>query len=537
MSRVSQLAGFFSSSVEDRKKQREIKKDVAKLADLDDEGRFEMEDKITLDYIPELCRMIFANAGNLELEESDEELDYDSPEVLAAEHLEALMSEDSNGMVQSHLIHHFPSSFPNHALVDHVSYLFTNESVRPQSLRKLSACLCDSARENSKRRYAVLFLKHLAQSDEVMHEKVMNVYIQILDSPKPSFKFPDVEKIPELRLVIYEIIQSIVSMPKTPSILPVIPALRRAHMRDIVELNVFQRWPWGTLLCKLGLNIIEEIDSKLDARTALVLEGRRAWTVLSHRKKNPDSTPPFEMKPTIKCWFYHCDKLETPTRKFTIRCSVCSVVRYCSEQCQDLDPHFEICDPEAFPVKSDLNRCENCLESEKKRKSFWQCSGCQQVFYCSEWCQNYHWRRGGHKELCKTLAKNDSSNSPTKSARSSDTSVKQNDKKKSADNISTPTGETASSPINKPSSTSHNSKDASTTLKAKSDRGPLETISTISSPDGHTIDIQSRGEPEVPLPPPQQSESLSKSQKKRRRKKKKKKQSGNSALSSPNCSG
>jgi hypothetical protein len=49
--------------------------------------------------------------------------------------------------------------------------------------------------------------------------------------------------------------------------------------------------------------------------------------------------------------------------------------------------------------------CFNCKKEEKKTSgvgsNFKRCARCKKVLYCSTECQRHHWKKGGHKKVCK----------------------------------------------------------------------------------------------------------------------------------------
>jgi len=105
-----------------------------------------------------------------------------------------------------------------------------------------------------------------------------------------------------------------------------------------------------------------------------------------------------------------------------VRCKVCRVTRYCSEECQevDLEKHTPNC-------TLHLNNCKCCGKqnnrqfdisyhnrynwnalfllgyqmSRNQTKFTMRCSRCKMVSYCSKICQNRDWKR--HKEHCFKL--------------------------------------------------------------------------------------------------------------------------------------
>ncbi|KAJ6578196.1 hypothetical protein B0H19DRAFT_1122645 [Mycena capillaripes] len=48
-----------------------------------------------------------------------------------------------------------------------------------------------------------------------------------------------------------------------------------------------------------------------------------------------------------------------------------------------------------------MRACDN-VQIDAKAK-FKQCSGCHEMFYCSEVCQIVHWKQGGHRSLCTVI--------------------------------------------------------------------------------------------------------------------------------------
>ena len=55
-------------------------------------------------------------------------------------------------------------------------------------------------------------------------------------------------------------------------------------------------------------------------------------------------------------------------------------------------------------VKKQINvACAVCRKSEADGVQLFTCSQCRSISYCSKECQVYHWKRGGHKALCKSF--------------------------------------------------------------------------------------------------------------------------------------
>jgi len=48
---------------------------------------------------------------------------------------------------------------------------------------------------------------------------------------------------------------------------------------------------------------------------------------------------------------------------------------------------------------SDLSACERCGKTEDLLK----CARCKIVSYCSKECQVFHWKQGGHREICGAM--------------------------------------------------------------------------------------------------------------------------------------
>jgi hypothetical protein len=52
---------------------------------------------------------------------------------------------------------------------------------------------------------------------------------------------------------------------------------------------------------------------------------------------------------------------------------------------------------ERGPCRDKCANCQVCDEGQKLKR----CGGCGAVLYCSKACQLAHWKRGGHKAVCK----------------------------------------------------------------------------------------------------------------------------------------
>ena len=59
----------------------------------------------------------------------------------------------------------------------------------------------------------------------------------------------------------------------------------------------------------------------------------------------------------------------------------------------------------SFVKPNKILYCSNCGKEEKKSstkgKNFKRCARCRKVIYCSRACQKEHWKKGGHKDVCK----------------------------------------------------------------------------------------------------------------------------------------
>ena len=56
--------------------------------------------------------------------------------------------------------------------------------------------------------------------------------------------------------------------------------------------------------------------------------------------------------------------------------------------------------------RGDQRWCTNCLCVNLKR-NMQRCSGCGSVAYCGEKCAKIHWKKGGHKAVCKAIRAGD----------------------------------------------------------------------------------------------------------------------------------
>ena len=57
------------------------------------------------------------------------------------------------------------------------------------------------------------------------------------------------------------------------------------------------------------------------------------------------------------------------------------------------------------PSKKSCAQCGSTKSSVEGKKKLLTCSQCKFTYYCSSECQKKHWKEGGHKKICKKLAK------------------------------------------------------------------------------------------------------------------------------------
>ena len=55
-------------------------------------------------------------------------------------------------------------------------------------------------------------------------------------------------------------------------------------------------------------------------------------------------------------------------------------------------------------VDESYRTCSNCSKKEAPDSPLLSCKRCHQTQYCGEVCQLEHWKKGGHKKVCKALA-------------------------------------------------------------------------------------------------------------------------------------
>ncbi|KAI9334372.1 hypothetical protein BDR26DRAFT_866933 [Obelidium mucronatum] len=214
-----------------------------------------------------------------------------------------------------------------------------------------------------------------------------------------------------------------------------LPLLRRLFMQDAVDISMFGafRDTCREFDLPLGSN---RTDMELDARSTLVDEARRAemLQILQHRNPNMFSefghVPKSDWPYSAKCSRYECSDFETASHLHSISCKKCEKVHFCSEECfraTMIANHHAICPGGAKPGDGEKRRqavrnvmeqkhCGNCLapeqqlmekdsadEKEKEKEKFKKCSKCRVIKYCSAFCQEYHWKHGGHKNECEAL--------------------------------------------------------------------------------------------------------------------------------------
>lgn len=238
-----------------------------------------------------------------------------------------------------------------------------------------------------------------------------------------------------------------------------IPVLRRCAMLDILDKDWNMLGGWEDILkgmeakcCNRGTVHRLASDAVLHEATTILRNARNSMQCkfFSVRfMRYTEDQAPQRWRYFPKCSAPACANIETPQHPHKHRCRKCWYFHYCSAACQEycdnimgLHPKFckdtpsskaALCQKETeqylgwtTAVPDNHHRSENRVAchscgafeedensnsgggggssstcSTKSSSMMKRCSQCHQVCYCSRQCQEWDWRVGGHRDLCK----------------------------------------------------------------------------------------------------------------------------------------
>lgn len=214
-----------------------------------------------------------------------------------------------------------------------------------------------------------------------------------------------------------------------------VPVLRRCAMLDILDKDWNMLGGWEDILkaleakCFIDAGPVLRLssDAVLQETTSILRNARNSMQCkfFSVRfLRYTDDQAPQRWRYFPKCSAPACANLETPQKPHTLRCQNCWYFHYCSSSCQEycdnimgLHPKFCKDTPKdkAAQCRKEMESylgwnhepdmtCHACGLEEHHvvaSEGMKRCSQCQKVFYCSRQCQEWDWRVGGHKQICK----------------------------------------------------------------------------------------------------------------------------------------
>jgi len=212
-----------------------------------------------------------------------------------------------------------------------------------------------------------------------------------------------------------------------------VPILRRCAMLDILDKDWNMLGGWEDILkaleakCFMDTGPVPRLtsDAVLQETTTILRNARNSMQCkfFSVRfLRYTDDQAPQRWRYFPKCSAPACANLETPQKPHTLRCTHCWYFHYCSSSCQEycdsimgLHPKFCKDTPKdkAAQCQKEMEQylglnqepdmtCHACgLEEQHVTEGMKRCSQCQKVYYCSRQCQEWDWRVGGHKQICK----------------------------------------------------------------------------------------------------------------------------------------
>jgi MYND finger len=218
-----------------------------------------------------------------------------------------------------------------------------------------------------------------------------------------------------------------------------VPILRRCAMLDILDKDWNMLGGWEDILkaleakCFMDTGPVPRLtsDAVLQETTTILRNARNSMQCkfFSVRfLRYTDDQAPQRWRYFPKCSAPACANLETPQKPHTLRCTHCWYFHYCSSSCQEycdnimgLHPKFCKDTPrdKAAQCQKEMEQylglnqepdmtCHACgLEEQhimEGTEGMKRCSQCQKVYYCSRQCQEWDWRVGGHKQVCKEIS-------------------------------------------------------------------------------------------------------------------------------------
>ena len=215
-----------------------------------------------------------------------------------------------------------------------------------------------------------------------------------------------------------------------------IPVLRRCAMLDILDKDWNMLGGWEDILkgleakcCLNGPVMRLPCDAVLHEHTTILRNARNSMQCkfFSVRfMRYTDDQAPQRWRYFPKCSAPACSNIETTDKVHPFRCRKCWYFHYCSESCEEycdnimgLHPKFcgdtpaskaALCRKETETYlgwtdpMGDAIVCQACGTTEEYVGTDGQmkrCSKCQKVYYCSRQCQEWDWRHGGHKRVCR----------------------------------------------------------------------------------------------------------------------------------------
>lgn len=212
-----------------------------------------------------------------------------------------------------------------------------------------------------------------------------------------------------------------------------VPILRRCAMLDILDKDWNMLGGWEDILkaleakCFMDTGPVPRLaaDAVLQETTTILRNARNSMQCkfFSVRfLRYTDDQAPQRWRYFPKCSAPACANLETLQKPHTLRCTHCWYFHYCSSSCQEycdsimgLHPKFCKDTPrdKAAQCQKEMEQylglnqepdmtCHACgLEEQHVTEGMKRCSQCQKVYYCSRQCQEWDWRVGGHKLVCK----------------------------------------------------------------------------------------------------------------------------------------